>query len=310
MICKTCFFTNHGTILLPSLFPLLTDIPPKQSTLSDPKVLWLFEPNHPMAPGVRRARGGRGRQKRQTWGQAWYAVWSDPLPLDLAAFVVTLCMSAVFTAATAVLHTASAAGLQMSTVVSSVVCQACEEIISALGVRVCFSCIRLGFRVASGRDFFTAASAVLGTAAAAGLHISTVVSSVVGQACEDISSALGARVCFSCIRLGRLLAVRLSCCGQRLLACDRIVQLMILVCLFECVGAMDPAGVDVHAAAASSAAVTLTLSSVVAGALIRGEQTETGDSTGTEGAAHDESSRGASSLQCRYCSQGAGEGAP
>ena len=164
-----------------------------------------------MAPGVRRARGGRGRQKRQTWGQAWYAVWSDPLPSDLAAFVVTLCMSAVFTAATAVLHTASAAGL-------------------------------LGFRVASGWDFFTAATAVLCTAAAAGLQISTVVSSVVGQACEAVVSVLGDRVCLSCIRLGRLLAVRLSYCGQRLLACDRIVQLMILVCLFECVGAMDPFG--------------------------------------------------------------------
>ena len=65
-----------------------------------------------MAPGVRRARGGRGRQKRQTWGEACYAVWSDPLPVDLAAFVVTLCVSAVFTAATAVLHTAAAAGLR------------------------------------------------------------------------------------------------------------------------------------------------------------------------------------------------------
>ena len=125
---------------------------------------------------------------------------------------------------------------------------------------------------------------MLHTAAAVGLQMSTVVSSVVGQACEDISSALGARVCFSCIRLGRLLAVRLSCCGQRLLACDRIVQLMILVCLVQCVGAMDPAGTDVQAAAASSAAATLTVTSVVAGVLMCGANPETVDSTGTEGA--------------------------
>ena len=48
MICKTCFFTNHGTILLPSLFPLLTDIPPKQSTLSDSKGPLAFrnKPSH------------------------------------------------------------------------------------------------------------------------------------------------------------------------------------------------------------------------------------------------------------------------
>ena len=83
-----------------------------------------------MVPGVRLSRGGRGRPKRQTWGEAFYAVWSDPLPLDLVAFVATVCVSAVFTAATAVLHTASAAGLQMSTVVSSVVGQACEAVVS------------------------------------------------------------------------------------------------------------------------------------------------------------------------------------
>ena len=192
-------------------------------------------------------------------------MWSDPLPLDLAAFVVTLCMSAVFTAATAVLHTASAAGLQMSTVVSSVVGQACEAVVSV--------CIPVLWQV---------------------------------QACEAVVSALGDRVCLSCIRLGRLLAVRLSHCGQHLLACDRIVQLMLLVCVVQGVGGMDPAGGDVHAAAVSSAAATLALTSVVAGAVLGAAQPEAepGDSAlRHEDATHDGSSHGDSIRSCRYCEQ-------
>ena len=160
--------------------------------------------------------------------------------------------------------------------------------------------------VASGWDFFTAATAVLCTAAAAGLQISTVVSSVVGEACEAVVSALGDRVCLSCIRLGRLLAVRLSHCGQHLLACDRIVQLMLLVCVVQGVGGMDPAGGDVHAAAVSSAAATLALTSVVAGAVLGAAQPEAepGDSAlGHEDATHDGSSHGDSIRSCRYCEQ-------
>ena len=53
---------------------------------------------------------------------------------------------------------------------------------------------------------------------------------------------LGARICFSCLRLCVLVAGRLSCCGRSLFASGRLVQLMVLAGAVQCVGAVDPCG--------------------------------------------------------------------
>ena len=66
----------------------------------NPRVSLSVHPRFETSP-VAMPRGGRGGRgfvggvPRQTWGAAAYAVWSDPLPLDLAVFVAALCAWAV-----------------------------------------------------------------------------------------------------------------------------------------------------------------------------------------------------------------------
>ena len=64
------------------------------------------------------------------------------------------------------------------------------------------------------------------------------------------------------------LGLGLSRCGRSLLASGRLVQLMVMACAVQCVGAVDPVGDD-DAGAAAAVAVTLSaLASVVAGAVL------------------------------------------
>ena len=65
----------------------------------------------------------------------------------------------------------------------------------------------------------------------------------------------------------QLAARQLSCCGCSLLASGRLVQLMVMACAVQCVGAVDPGGDDDAGAAAAFAVTLTTLASVVAGAV-------------------------------------------
>ena len=63
------------------------------------------------------------------------------------------------------------------------------------------------------------------------------------------------------------LGLGLSRCGRSLLASGRLVQLMVMACAVQCVGAVDPGGDDDAGAAAAFAVTLTTLASVVAGAV-------------------------------------------